>query len=126
MSFNKLYQENNRNQQFLFYQSYGVNGAIADNVNPGGKGWWKLAEIRVHFSTAFVSDNALTIKLSSILGSAHDITLYSVNVSGSTDIFIYYSYPLLFQSDDNILISLATKSGLNVIGFTFIGWAVIN
>lgn len=124
MALTKVANGPHRWEEFLFYQSYKANGSISDEIVPGKI--WKLGEIRIHFSTAFASAESLTIRLSCILGSYYNVKFYSLNVSGSTDIFIHYSDPLRFLSDDRLVFTLSMASGVNGVGFQFIGWAVID
>jgi hypothetical protein len=105
---------------FEFYQSYGANGKISDSFCPGKV--WTLQEIRVHLSVAFASAEYLIMKLSCGLGSAFNLKFYSTNLSGSTDVFIHYSDPLFFNSDDHLNFELSFVSATNVLGFQFIGW----
>ena len=103
------------------YGFYGADGTIGDSVAPGKP--WKLRSIQIHFSVAFASIEYLVMALSSILGATYNTILYSLNVSGSTDIFIHYSDPLLFLSDDHLNFELSMVSGTNIIGFRFETWA---
>jgi hypothetical protein len=109
--------------QLAFYKKDDGDGAIGENFNPGTR--WKLAEIRVHFSSAFASVEYLTAYLSATKGSEHNVVLLSHNCSGSTDIILYYSEPRMFLSDDVLRVELSNTSGVNAIGISVFGWAVI-
>lgn len=105
----------------VYHGYYGANGAISDSFCPGVP--WKLKDIRVKISDAFASIEYLIMKISSVLDSYHNIVFYSLNVSGSTDIFIHYSDPIMFLSDDHLLFELSTVSGVHTLGFIFDVWA---
>ena len=115
------YVGNLRFHDEIYYGFYGADGTISDSVNPGCVS--KLRSIKVHLSVAFASAEYLIIQLSAGLGSAYNTVLYSQNLSGSTDVFIHYSDPLLFLSDDQLNFELSMASGTNIIGFQFETWA---
>ena len=103
------------------YGFYGEDGTIGDNVAPGTV--WKLKNIRIHASVAFVSVETLVMKISAGLGSAYNTVIYSANFSDYEDLFIHYSEPLTLMSDDQLLFELSMVSGTNVLGFQFETWA---
>lgn len=103
------------------YGFYGEHGTISDSIAPGKP--WKLGGFHVHFSVSFVSVEYLLLWLSSGFGSAYNTIIFSRQVSQSTDIFVHYSSPLRFTSDDQLNIELSMVSGTNVIGFRFETWA---
>lgn len=121
MALSNEYVGNLRYHDEIYYGFYGEDGTISDSLNPGVP--YKLRSIRIHLSVAFVSVEYLVMQLSAGLGSAYNTVLYSQNLSGSTDIFIHYSDPLLFLSDDQVNIELSMNSGTNIIGFQFETWA---
>jgi hypothetical protein len=43
---------------------------------------------------------------------------------GSTDYWLLFSNPLIFQSDDQIVVTYSMKSAVNVMGINVVGWAV--
>jgi len=106
---------------FEYYQSFGADGTISDGFCPAKT--WRLQEIRIHLSVAFASAEYLIMQLSCGLGSAYNLKFYSTNLSGSTDVFIHYSDPLLFMSGDQLVFELSMGSATNVIGFQFGTWA---
>ena len=110
-----------RYSEEIEYGFFGENGTISDSIAPGKP--WKLNGFQVHFSVSFVSVEYLLIWLSSGLGSAYNTILFSRQVSQSTDIFVHYSNPLRFMSDDQLNFELSMASGTNVIGFRFETWA---
>jgi hypothetical protein len=68
----------------------------------------------------------LQVILSAAEGSAYNIILYSLNYNGSTDIFLHYSDPLMFVSDDSLKIVTSVLSVANYHGLEVIGWAIID
>jgi hypothetical protein len=124
MALTKVGDGPHRWEEFTFYNSYKADGTISDGFGPAKI--WKLTEMRIHFSTAFASAESMTIYLSSILGSLYNIKFYSLNVSGSTDIWWQMSSPLKFFSDDTLVLKLSMASGVNGIGFQFFGWSVVD
>jgi hypothetical protein len=107
---------------FSFFKREGGNGKISESLNFGKR--WMLNEIRVHFSTLFLSVEYLVCRISTPFGSGHSIILLSSPMSGSTDVVLYYSTPRYFLSDEQLIIELSCKSGLNTVGINAIGWAV--
>lgn len=110
-----------RYHEEIEYGFFGENGAISDAVAPGVP--WKLRTVKIHVSSKFLSVEYLVLKLSSGLRSEYNTVLYSANFSDTQDLFIYYSEPIPFLSDDQLLFELSTVSGVNVIGFQFDTWA---
>ena len=120
------YEEQNppeRWTELSFYKKDDGNGAIGEDFGPGKR--FRVGEIRVHFSTAFASNEYLVAVLSAIKGSEHNVVLLSQACFMSTDIFIHYSNPLEFLSEDVLRIELSNVSGVNAIGINVIGWAVL-
>jgi hypothetical protein len=123
MAFTAVYDPPQRWTHMSLFYSSGADGKISETHSPTTL--FKLSEFRVHFSVAFASVEYFTLKHTSIQGAAYNMTLYSANPSGSTDIFVHYSDPLLFLSGDTLTAELSTVSGTNVIGINLIGWAVL-
>lgn len=123
MAFTEVYLQPQRWTEFSFFATGGEDGAISESVAPGVP--WRLHEIRLHCSVAFASVEDLIYRLSATQGSAYNMTFNSYAMSGSTDIWFLYSNPLLFQSDDALVITLSLASGTNVVGITAVGWAVL-
>lgn len=124
MALTKVTDGPHRWEEFLFYQSYKADGTISDGFGPGKL--WRLQEIRIHFSTEFASAESLTVRLSSILGSLYNLKFVSLLVSGSVDVWYYYSQGMRFMSGDTLAFTLSMASGVNGVGFQFIGWSVID
>jgi len=122
MAFDEVYIQPQLWDHFSFFKTTGLDGTLSETVAPEKK--FKLAEIRAHFSVAFVSVEYLKAYISAAKGSEYNTVLLSYLVSGSTDIFIHYSDPLLFLSDDHLVFELSLVSGTNVIGLNVVGWAV--
>lgn len=113
-----------RYHEEIHHGFYGENGYINDSLVPGAR--WKLKSIRVVrvvTSVAVASVEYLTLRISSILGSFHNITLYSENFSTASHVIIDYSQPLGFLSDDQLVFDLSVNSGTNLIGFQFEIWS---
>ena len=132
MAFTRIRLDNQLTNNFMFFVSGGADGIINENITGGDLGevehFW-IKEIRVHFSTAFASVEALVLKLSdAIIGSAFNQTFLSAAMLGATD---YQWIPdtgdnkgLMFNSGDKLGLTLSMKSGINTAGITVIGWAV--
>lgn len=121
MALTNEYVGNQRYHDEIYYGFYGEDGTIGDSVAPGAI--WKLKDIRIHASVAFVSVEYLVMYISAALGSAYNTKIYSANFSDTEDLFIHYSDPLLFLSGDQIVFELSMASGTNIIGFQFQTWA---
>lgn len=122
MSFTKAYIMPQRWKQFDFYTTDASLGNISESVQQSTT--WMLGEIRMHMSIANISANDLVVRLSSVKGSAYNIKLLSDPILNSEDVFKHYSNPLLFGSDDQLVITTSTASSANVYGLQVIGWAV--
>lgn len=105
----------------FYYGSYGADGTISDSIAPACK--WKLKSLRLHCSVAFVSVEYLVMYISAAKGSAYNTKIYSANFSDTEDLFIHYSDPLLFFSDDQLAFELSMVSGTNIIGVQAEVWA---
>jgi hypothetical protein len=107
---------------FAFFASNNKAGALNLYVSPGKV--WKLKEVRVHFSVAFVSVQDFTLNISAAKGSAYNTKLLSQAMNTVQDLIVYYSTPLLFLSDDLLHLSMnaviSTVRGIEVLG----QWAV--
>lgn len=128
MTWDKENIEPQRWTQFLFFSSGGADGFVNESIIPGtdfGSIPWKLGEVRLHFSVAFASVEDFVIRISSIKGSAYNTLLISQALNGITDMTIHYSDPLLFLSDDQLVITGAMVSATNIYGMEFIGWAAM-
>lgn len=113
-----------RDTQFTYFDTEDTTLPYASGtwtVNPGDP--FTLEEVRLHWSTAFASAESIVLRVSSIKGSAHNFLLFSHNMNNSTDIRYYYSQPLRFFSDDQLLLSLSNISHVNTLGIQIIGWA---
>lgn len=109
-------------ERFTFFKSTAGNGKISESIAPARK--FKIEEIRLHNSVAFVSTEYLKVYLSAAAGSAHNLVLISIIYSNVTDYRYTEDPPGWFQSGDQLVIELSTVSGTNVIGLNVIGWAV--
>ncbi len=108
---------------FAFF-SQATNGALNLSISPGKV--WKLREVRIHISVAFASVQDFTLKVSAVKGSAYNTTLISQAMNTVQDLFILYSTPIVFLSNDCLNVSMFA-SMTAVRGFTVLGqWAVSN
>ena len=123
MAFTETYLQPQRWSEFAFFVSGGADGAIVESVAPGVP--FRLGELGVHCSVAFASVEDLTVRLSAVQGSAHNMMFVSYAINGSTDVLLQYFPEIIFQSDDQLRIALSLASGVNVIGITVKGWAVL-
>jgi hypothetical protein len=122
MSFTETYLDPQRWTEFSFFATGGVDGAISESVAPGKP--FKIHEFRIHNSIAIASAGDLVIRLSAAQGSAHNMVFISKAMLGSTDYWLLFSNPLIFQSDDQIVVTYSMKSAVNVMGINVVGWAV--
>jgi len=125
MAFSGDYIQYQRWDQFHFFDS----SVAVDSVGPINASLifsvlWKLEEMRFHFSTAVISVVYLKLKMSSIKNSSMNTILLSQSLNGVQDLTIQYSNPLLFYSNDTLIIIASTISTGNLLGMEAIGWAV--
>lgn len=113
-------------QRWKLFQFFGFGGAVTSYVSHAitMSNLWRLAEVRVCFSAACGSNKYFQMYLSSGKGSYYDIMLYSLNINNSTEIFLHYSDPLVFLSDDTLEIQTSVISVAFTYGVQAIGWAV--
>jgi hypothetical protein len=123
MAFTRIDNIPERWTHFDFYQSFGANGAFVDSVAPGQK--WRLAEVRANLSVAFVSVADLTLRISSILGNAFNIVVLSQPMLAVKELLWQPDEEIIFNSDDQLVASMAIASGTNVVGLEILGWAVL-
>ena len=108
---------------FSYFTETGTDGTVAESLDPHGK-QFKLAEVRLHFSIAFASTEDFTIKVSSIKGSAYNITLVSQALLGVKDFLYQLNNPFLLLSDDQVVFGWSQVSATNVGGLDVLGWGV--
>lgn len=110
---------------FHFYEaSVAVNSITGIGTELAMSVLWKLAELRLHFSTALISDFTLKAQISSIKDSSINIVLLSTQLSNYQDYTIHYSDPLMFFSGDILKVTSSTISVTNIVGIEAVGWAV--
>lgn len=128
MSLSGDFVQYQRWDMFHFYETEnGTNGALSTSINNTALETyrrWKFQELRMHFSTAFASVEDLVIRISSTLGSNHNVKILSQAMNAIQDIHVYYSDPIVFYSDDQMVITMSMASGVNKYGLQVIGWAV--
>ncbi len=125
MAFTKDQPYNERYWPLHFYTAAGVlaNSSISDSLTLAKR--FQINEIRIHFSVAVVSVIDFMINVSSVLGSAYNTKLISQALLNLQDVFIYYSQPLQFNSDDHINFATSTISIANWYGIEVWGWGVV-
>lgn len=110
---------------FHYYEaSVALNSVSGINTELAISVVWKLAELRLHLSTALISDLTLKAQISSIKDSSINAVLLSQQLSNYQDYTIHYSYPRLFYSGDILKLTTSTISVTNIVGIEAIGWAV--
>lgn len=122
MAFTEEFHLPQRWSHFHFYTSGKANGAGTESISIGRL--WKLQEIRLHFSTAFASVEDLVVRLSAVNGSYFNTLFLSQALNAVQDLWVHYSDPLLFFSDDQLKLTFSMKSNINGWGLEVIGWAV--
>jgi hypothetical protein len=119
------YYQYKRWDQFHFYElSIALNSISGINTELYFSVLWKLAELRLHLSTALISDCTLVATISSIQDSSLNQRLLSQQISAAQDVIVQYTNPLLFYSGDVLKITTSTISVTNIVGIEAIGWAV--
>lgn len=120
------YVQYKRWDEFHFFEtSVPLNSTTGINTNLSFSVLWKLQELRLHFSTAIISATNLVARLSSIQNSSLNQRLLSQTLSNAQDVIIQYgTNPLLFFSDDQLIITCSALSVTNLVGIEAIGWAV--
>lgn len=120
------YIQYKRWDEFHFYEaSVALNSVSGINTGINISVLWKLTELRLHFSTAVISDLTLVARLSSVKDSSLNARLLSQQLSGAQDYILQYDEnPLLFFSGDQLVITTSTLSVANIVGLEAVGWAV--
>lgn len=114
-------------QQFVFFaEGSAITSFINETVSIGRK--WMLQEVRLHFSTAMGSVKYYTVRISATDAtlSAYNTLLLSASLNGLLDYNLYYSNPMLFASDQALVIATSVISVANHYGLQVTGWAVID
>jgi hypothetical protein len=108
---------------FSFFKTQKAASNV-ESLDPDGQ-FFKLAEVRLHFSSTFGSTQDFTIRLSSIKGSEYNLLLLSQALSGLRDLLWQPSQALLLLSDDQIVFSWTQVSDVNTLGLNVLGWGVL-
>jgi hypothetical protein len=127
MAFTEEFFGPHRWQQFMFFaQGSAVTSFINETVSIGRK--WMLQEVRLHFSTAMGSVKYYTVQISATAAalSAYNTLLLSTSLNGVQDYNLYYSTPMVFASNQDLVIATSVLSVANQYGLQVIGWAVID
>jgi hypothetical protein len=120
----EVIEQPDRWTMFSFFTGVGADGNIQETANPYGK-QYKFNELRLHFSIPFPSVQDLTIRISSIIGSEHNLTLLSQAMLSIQDVLLQFEEPIHLLSDDEVIISLAMVSGAAIGGLNVQGWGVM-
>lgn len=124
MAFTEYFHGPHRWNHFNFKASgSAVLSFINETVSIGKK--WQLHEVRLHFSTAMGSVKYMTMQISGS-DSSYNTKLYSESLNGIQDLHIIYSSPLIFMSDQTLIIATSVLSVANQYGLEVIGWSVID
>ncbi len=120
------YIQYQRWDQFTFYEaSIALNSVSGINTYIGFSVLWKFEQLRLHFSTAVISDLTMAVRLSSARASSLNARLLSQQLSNAQDLILdYTSNALLFCSNEQLLITTSTLSVTNLVGIEVVGWAV--
>lgn len=113
LSQNRLWNENS-----FFYSS---NLSFQKSIFPGKR--FKLVDVKMHFSVAVGSIVDLTVRVSSIKGSAYNVIIISQAMATVQDLFMHFSTPIPFLSDDHLVFSMIL-SAANVFGLQADVWSV--
>ncbi len=124
MAFTKQKLQYKRFEHFAFFATVGEDGTIEESLDLTSKQFY-LTEIRVHCSVAFASVEDLTIRMSAAQGSAYNLMIISQAMKTVMDVLWQADNSMHMLSDDDIVFNLSQASGVNVIGITVLGWAVI-
>ncbi len=122
MAFSEEHIPYSRWTELSFFASGGANGKITESFAPGKV--FKIHELRLHTSIAIASVGDLIMRLSAAKGSAYNMTFISKAMLGSTDVWYLFSNPLIFLSDDQVVIEFSLKSAANVVGINVVGWGI--
>lgn len=120
------YTQPQRWDVFRYWAEGGTNGWETQSIRPEDY-IIKIKEFRLHFTPSnlsFTSVEDLVIYISSASGSAYNILLLSLALSGITDFIGYYNSDMWIGSQDQIIAIASMKSAVWTWGFEAIGWAV--
>lgn len=111
-----------RHDYFIYYGSGGGAGTTLDE-ELAPETAFELDSIRLHLSVAHVSVEYLRIWVSSVFGSAHNLILLSLAISGVQDVLWVSNRTLVCQYGDKICASLCLSSA-NIYGIAMTGWSI--
>lgn len=117
------YELPGRRHQFFFYATGPGGGSTVVEAVDIGHGF-TLEDVRIILSVAHASAIQAACRLSSILGSAYNVTFFSQAMVGLSNYFWQPSQTLYCLSGDQIIISMIV-SDANVWGLYVSGWAVV-
>ncbi len=117
------YELPGRQHQFFFYATGPGGGSTVVEAVDIGHGF-TLEDVRIILSVVHASAIQAACRLSSILGSAYNVTFFSQAMVGLSNYFWQPSQTLYCLSGDQIIISMIV-SDANVWGLYVSGWAVV-
>jgi len=117
----EVFNQYGRDTEFKFF--YNTNSALVSPEIQMDKRW-KLKEIRVHASSSFTSVEYFRVHFSSPVHSYHNKKLLSYSMSGLQTLWVNYVDPLLFDSDEHMIISFSNSGGV-YMGIEVLGWAIL-
>jgi len=97
----------------------GMNSAITD---------FEIEYLMIHWSTACISVNYLRVWISSVLGSAYNAGLLSLELSGVNEVLWGPPVPIKLLPGDQLLVSGTVSGGAsngNYMGIRACGWTII-
>lgn len=113
-----------RHNDFMFYHTEGgINPGITmdQGIDPGND--FYLTGVYLHLSVVHASVEDFVCTLSSVLGSAYNVTLFSNAMNGVKDYTWEPSNPMLFLSGDVLWFSMV-MSASNYYGLKVTGWNI--
>jgi hypothetical protein len=110
-----------QNYRFFYYTNGPGNSQIVAALNPGCD--FKLETVEIVLSTSMASNEPIVCKVSSILDSHYNATLFSYSIQAQSNYFWQPSQPLHLMSGDQVIFSI-TVSAAGKWGIIATGWAV--
>jgi hypothetical protein len=124
MAFTKEFLQPQRWDEFHYYFSGKANGWEDQSLDFISEGYrFKVGEVRVHFSSAFASVEDFVMYRSAINGSMYNNIWISEALNGVRDLVLFFSDPLNFFSDDQLVFTGSMVSNTNGYSLEVFGWA---
>ena len=112
-----------RNHRFYFYATGPGGGSTVVEAMTLNKAF-TLEDVRITLSVSMPSVVACACRLSSILGSAYNVTFFSQAMLGLSNYFWQPSQTLYCLSGDQVIFSMVVSTA-QVWGIYVSGWAVV-